>query len=97
MFLPLGLETHWGGTTLNPEKMAEIRRILSPNIFPGLRKLTVKLAKSTDISSKALSELWSLFPTLEDLKITHSSGLYDVAFIGSNGDKPFLALTSGRS
>lgn len=77
---------------VSPElHLMEIRRRLS--IFPALKKLEVLLPRGFG-DPGLLSLMWDCFTNLEEVTFTNNCEIKDVAFIGINGERPFLNLTS---
>lgn len=96
LFVPKASINTKTGRMPDDAQISEMQRILSIKMFPGLKKLTLTLSYNRGFcsSSRVLAEMWSIFPHLEELEVRHSAGLYDVAFMGINGERPFLALKS---
>lgn len=82
--VPESIRSHW------------ISKIFSPSVFPNLKKLTVDLTAGAESVSEVLVLIWNTLPNLEEVSLCQESPglLRDDAFIGLNGERPFLQLTS---
>lgn len=76
-----------------PETIAQMKRSLSSEKFPGLKKLEILIPEAAG-DPKLLSMMWNWLENLEEVKFTNTDNLTDVAFIGSGGEKSFLRLKS---
>lgn len=68
--------------------------LLSPDKLPGLRTLILGISDWNGGKLQILTGLWSCCPSVEELRFTNNPILLDFAFLGENGELPFLQLIS---
>lgn len=73
-----------------------LRRSLSPVIFPNLKKLEVGLCDRLSDPS-VMTHMWGWLPNLEEIVFGSTKCLKNVFFLGFKKELPFLLLTSKRT
>lgn len=68
-------------------------KMMTPTRFPALKNLTISTGRKSGVTA-VLAQLWRFVPNLEEICFTACSAPGDKAFIGENGDRPFLQLMS---